>query len=130
MLQQDVILRNVARVCKRFLEITRSPEVLPIIRIYDNLVNPITAWKLHNCMKLYPRSKIEVDIRKAKYSQMSVLDHFGTVSSFVKRMSLGFVLDNVGNQVQAPFPTFDLMMLLIPRYPCFKSLDFGVIFQT
>ena len=105
MLRQDDILRSVARVCKRFLEITRSPEVLPIVRIYDNLVNPITAWKMQNCLKIYPRSKIEVEIRKAKYSQMSVLDHFGTVSSFVKRMSLGFVLDNVGSQV--PFPTFE-----------------------
>ena len=46
MLRQEDILRNVARVCKRFLEITRTLEVLPIIRIYDTFINPIVPKKM------------------------------------------------------------------------------------
>ena len=115
MLRQEDILRNVARVCKRFLEITRTPEVLPIIRIFDTSINPILPKKMQNCMKIYPRSKIEIEIGYAKYSKMKKLgipatDRTGTVASFVKHMTLGVVLDSVENREL--YPKFENLELL------------------
>ena len=114
-LRQEDVLRNVARVCKRFLEITRTKEVLPIIRIYDTFVNPTVPRRIQNCMRIYPRSKIELGIRHAEYSKMKSLgipttDRIGTVASFVKYMSLGFVLDNA--RTQRPFPKFENLEFL------------------
>ena len=66
-------------------------------------------------MKIYPRSKIEIQIGYAKYSKMKKLgipatDRTGTVASFVKYMSLRFVLDSVENREL--YPKFENLELL------------------
>ena len=91
MLGQEDILKNVARVCKRFLEITRSSEVLPIVRIFSNRADKIYAKKIQNCHGIYPASKIETDIYFTQYSDLEQLQH---VSNLIKYMTIGFCLDS------------------------------------
>ena len=91
MLGQEDILKNVARVCKRFLEITRSSEVLPIVRIFTNRVDKIYAKKIQNCHGIYPASKIEIDVYFTQYSDLEQLQN---VSDLIKNMSIGFCLDS------------------------------------
>ena len=91
MLGQEDILKNVARVCKRFLDITRTPEVLPIVRVFGNHVDIIYAKKIQNCHGIYPASKIEIDIENTEYSDMEKLQD---ISDLVKNMRIGFELDS------------------------------------
>ena len=91
LLCQEEILKNVARVCKKFLEITRSSYVLPIIRIISQHVDGIYAKKIQNCHGIYPASKIEIDIENTEYSDMEKLQD---ISDLVKNMRIGFELDS------------------------------------
>ena len=112
MLCQEDILKNMATVCKRFLEISRTPEVLPIIRSCDIFVDPLLPRKIQNCMKIYPRSKMEIEIKQAGYSALNLLREqtTGTIASFVKYMSIGFLLDDVADP--RSFPLFENLEFL------------------
>ena len=112
MLCQEDILKNMAKVCKRFLEISRTPEVLPIIRSSDTFVNLLLPRKIQNCMKIYPRSKMEIEIKQAEYSALNLLREqtTGTIASFVKYMSIELLLDDVADP--RSFPMFENLEFL------------------
>ena len=112
MLCQEDILKNMATVCKRFLEISRTPEVLPIIRSCDIFVDPLLPRKIQNCMKIYPRSKMEIEIKQAGYSALNLLREqtTGTIASFVKYMSIELFLDDVADP--RSFPMFENLEFL------------------
>ena len=110
LLCQEEILKNVARVCKKFLEITRSSYVLPIIRIISQHVDGIYAKKIQNCHGIYPASKIEMDVYSAEYSDMENLQH---VSNFIKNMFIGFGKENTNID---SFPIFENLEYLHLRH--------------
>ena len=114
MLSQKDILKNVARVCRRFFEVTRTPEVLPIIKFYKEIYD-ITLENLQNCLKIYPRSLIELEFAHATFFDMKefhapTIDGINTIASFIKYMSIGIECWNFGNQES--FPMFEKLEFL------------------
>ena len=103
MLQQEDVLGNVAMVCKRFLEITRIPEVLPNVRIFSNYIEDIGfyARKIQNLHEIYPASTFDIDVYYAEYSDMEKLQN---VSHLINNMSLRFGLDS---NKEDSFPVFE-----------------------
>ena len=88
MLPQTDILKNVALVCKRFLEVSRLQEVLPIIQmpmrsnyceIRDN------AERIGECVKIYQYSKLNVNWFESKSSDLKKLKY---VASFVQSLEI------------------------------------------
>ena len=59
-LAQDDILKSVALVCKRFLEVVRLPKVLPLIKItcQGNFEEDLPM--IQNCLALYPKSQLNI----------------------------------------------------------------------
>ena len=76
-LAQDDILKNVALVCKRFLEVSRLPKVLPIIKIPCQGVFEEDLPRIQNCLEVYPKSLLYIDNLEIKLS----LGHFEVLES-------------------------------------------------
>ena len=102
LLSQEHILNNVARVCKRFLAITRSPMVLPIIRMTGHfnwtMEKEYLSTKIQNCLKFYPQSKFDIEVRIPipPYSptNYSNVKHLLQVSDSIKYMWARFCIGN------------------------------------
>ena len=63
-------------------------------------------------MKIYPRSKMEIEIKQAGYSALNLLREqtTGTIASFVKYMSIELLLDDVADP--RSFPMFENLEFL------------------
>ena len=90
-LPQEEILKNVALVCRKFFEVTRLHQVLPIISIYckeksiDNCVKEIQRG-----LKTYPTSQIRLHFLKISVSYFKVLLPF---LNLVHQMSMYLDID-------------------------------------
>ena len=76
-LAKDDILKSVALVCKRFLEVTRLPKILPIIDIQCQGDFEEDLSRIQNCLAVYPKSQLHVFDLEIKLS----LGHFEVLES-------------------------------------------------
>ena len=94
-LSQDDILKNVALVSKRFLEVSRLQQALPYIEFprknywldfhLNRYVNSI-----RQCIKCYPQSRLYVEYFDIKYSKMYKLRR---VAPYIDSLGIGINLD-------------------------------------
>ena len=59
-LAQDDILKSVALVCKRFLEVSRLPKALPLIKITCQGVFEEDLPTIQNCLAIYPKNQLHI----------------------------------------------------------------------
>lgn len=112
MLPQEDVLKNLAIVCKRFLAITRSHEIMPIIRIECHLLDQSLPRRIQDCLDLYPASKINLVTWETNYSDEKHLQH---VSDSVKYMSIEFRMDR--NEEPVLFQNLEYLSLRITHPP-------------
>lgn len=87
-LSQEDILKNVALVSKRFLEVTRLQMTLPDISIKTGLFEKIQPIK--SCIKFYPYSQIHLRWIGEKYSKFLKIRR---VASNIKSMDIALEFD-------------------------------------
>ena len=86
-LAQDDILESVALVCKRFLEVSRLPKVLPLIKISCQGVFEEDLPKIQNCLAIYPKSFLYIDDLEIKLS-LGHLEVLELVAPSIQRLKI------------------------------------------
>ena len=86
-LAQDDILKGVALVCKRFLEVTRLPKMLQIINIPCLGYFEEDLPRIQNCLAIYPKSLLYIDDLEIKLS-LGHLEVLESVAPSIQRLKI------------------------------------------
>ena len=118
-LAQDDILKKVPLVCKRFLEVSRLPKVLPMIKILCQGVFEEDLPMIQNCLAVYSKSQLHLDGLDITLS----LGHFEVLESVAPSIQKLKIMVNFDLDFPEP-PLFENLKELVLQDYSYEEDDF------